>query len=144
MKSRKEQESFNSLRSEGALKREREHKRRMQRIIPLLIFGAVGLLIAKEEIPAVDNWISRLLDADAWNAGEACRRAALADMGQTGYVRATEDGEVERTQAGFYVGGIEYATLQSSGEELRISYSCNVSKAGEVVALNRQESGDHR
>ena len=126
------------------MKREREHKRRIQRMIPLLIFGAVVLLIAKEEIPAVDNWISRLLDAEAWNAGEACRRAALADMEPSGYIRATEDGEVERTQAGFYVGGIEYAMLQSSGEELRVRYSCNVSQAGEVVALNRQESGSHR
>ncbi len=126
------------------MKREREHKRRIQRMIPLLIFGAVVLLIAKEEIPAVDNWISRLLDAEAWNAGEVCRRAALADMEPSGYIRATEDGEVERTQAGFYVGGIEYAMLQSSGEELRVRYSCNVSQAGEVVALNRQESGSHR
>ena len=65
-------------------------------------------------------------------------------MEPSGYIRATEDGEVERTQAGFYVGGIEYAMLQSSGEELRVRYSCNVSQAGEVVALNRQESGSHR
>jgi len=130
------------LRSEGAQLREREHRRRMQRIIPLLIFGAVGLLIAKEEIPAVDSWISRLLDADAWNAGEACRKAALADLGQTGYVRATEAGDVEKTHAGYYVGGIEFATLQSAGEEVLVRYSCNVSQAGEVVALNRKESGD--
>ena len=114
----------------------------MQRLIPLLIFGAIGLLIAKEEIPAVDSWISRLLDADAWNAGEVCRKAALADMEQTGYVRPTEEGDVEKTDAGYYVGGIEYATLKSSGEEVRIRYSCNVSRAGEVVALNRQASAD--
>lgn len=114
----------------------------MQRIVPLLIFGAVGLLIAKEEIPAVDSWISRLLDADAWNAGEACRRAALADMGQTDFARSTEAGDVEKTHAGYYVGGIEFATLQPSGGEVRYRYSCNVSQTGEVVALNRKESGD--
>lgn len=142
MKSTKEKETFSSLRSEGAQQREREHRRRMQRVIPLLIFGAVGLLIAKEEIPAVDNWINRLLDADAWNAGEACRKAALADLEQTGYVRSTEAGDVEKTHAGYYVGGIEFETLQSSGEEVRIHYSCNVSQTGEVVALNRKESGD--
>jgi hypothetical protein len=142
MKSTKEKETFSSLRSEGAQQREREHRRRMQRLIPMLIIGAIGLLIAKEEIPAVDSWISRLLDADAWNAGEVCRKAALADMEQTGYVRSTEEGDVEKTHAGYYVGGIEYATLKSSGEEVRIRYSCNVSLAGEVVALNRKASGD--
>jgi len=142
MKNTKENETLSSLRSEGAQRREREHRRRMQRIIPLLIFGAVGLLIAKEEIPAVDSWISRLLDADAWNAGEVCRKAALVDMGQTGYVRSTETGDVEKTQAGYYVGEIEFATLQPSGKELRIRYSCNVSQTGEVVALNRKESAD--
>lgn len=142
MKSTKEKETFSSLRSEGVQRREREHRRRMQRIVPLLIFSAVGLLIAKEEIPAVDSWISRLLDADAWNAGEACRRAALADMEQTDFARSTEAGDVEKTHAGYYVGGIEFATLQPSGDEVRYRYSCNVSQTGEVVALIRKESGD--
>ena len=113
----------------------------MQRIIPVLIFGAAALLIAKEELPVVDSWVSRLLDADAWNAGEACRKAALDGTGQADYARLLDPGKVEKTSAGYYVGGVEFANLQSSGEEVRYRYSCNVSQTGEVFALNRKESG---
>jgi hypothetical protein len=142
MKSTKEKETFSSLRSEGAQRREREQRRRMQRIIPLLMFGVVALLIAREEIPAVDSWISRLLDADAWNAGEACRQAAMAGMEQADYARLLDPGKVEKTSAGYYVGGVEFANLQSTGEEIHYRYSCNVSSTGEVLALNRKESSD--
>ncbi len=142
MMNRKEKETYRSVRSEGAQQREREHRRRTQRIIPMLMFGVVALLIAKEEIPAVDNWINRLLDADAWNAGEACRKAALVAMAETDYARLVDAGRVEKTSGGYYVGGIEYAYLQPTGEDHYYLYSCNVSQAGEVVALNREESGD--
>jgi hypothetical protein len=139
MKIRKEKETISSLRSEAAERRERERQRRVQRIIPLLIFGAVALLIAKEEIPAVSDWISRLLDADAWNAGEACRKAALAGMEDAGFARLLDAGKVEKTSAGYYVDGIEYASLDPTGEERRYRYSCNVTWSGEVVALNRSD-----
>lgn len=127
------------MRSEAAKRREREQQRRVQRIIPVLIFGAVALLIAKEEIPAVNSWVSRLLDADAWNAGEACRKAALAGMEDGGFARLLEAGKVEKTSAGYYVDGIEYASLEPTGEERHYRYSCNVTPTGEVVALNRSE-----
>ncbi len=140
--SRKEKETFRSVRSESAQRREREYRRRRQRVIPLLIFGAVGLLIAKEELPVVDSWISRMLDADAWNAGEACRKAALAALAQVGYARLLDSGKVEKTSAGYYVGGVEYVYLQPTGEDQYYLYSCNVSQAGEVVALNRDDGGD--
>ena len=139
MKIRKEKETISSLRSEGAERREREQQRRVQRIIPLLIFGTVALFIAKEEIPAVDSWVSRLLDADAWNAGEACRKAVLAGMEQADFARLLDAGKVEKTSAGYYVDGIEYANLEPTGEEHHYHYSCNVTHSGEVVALNRSE-----
>ena len=64
-----------SLRSEGALQREREHSRRMRKLVPLLIFGLVAAFIARQEIPAFRGWVDRLLDAEAWTAAEACRKA---------------------------------------------------------------------
>jgi hypothetical protein len=135
---KRKQETFQSVRSEGAERREREHNRRRQRLIPLLIFGTVAVLIAKQEIPAVDSWISRLLDADAWNAGEACRQAALGRLEQPDFARLLKPGKVEQTRGGYYIGGILYSVLEPSGEEQRYRYSCNVTPAGEVVTINRR------
>ena len=137
---KRKQETFQTVRSEGAERREREHKRRLQRLIPLLIFGTVAALIAKQEIPAVDNWISRLLDAEAWNAAEACRQAALARLEQPDFARLLKPGKVEQTRGGYYIGGILYAVLQSSGAEQHYRYSCNVTPTGEVVAIKRDRS----
>jgi hypothetical protein len=132
---KRNQETVQSVRSEREDRRERAHKRRLQRLIPLLIFGTVAVLIAKKEIPAVDSWISRQLNAEAWNAGEACRQAALGRLEQPDFARLLETGKVEQTSGGYYIGGISYAVLQSSGEELHFRYSCNVTATGEVVTI---------
>lgn len=134
---KREQETFQTVRSDGAQRREREHKRRLQRLIPLLIFGTVAVLIAKHEIPAVDSWISRLLNEDAWNAGEACRQAALGRLEQPDFARLLKPGKVEQTRGGYYIGGILYTVLESSGEEQHYRYSCNVAPTGEVVTIDR-------
>ena len=133
-----EQKPFQSERSKREEQRERKHKQRLQRLIPLLIFGTVAVLIAKNEIPAVDSWINRMLDADAWNAGEACRQAALGQLEQPDFARLLKAGKVEQTSGGYYIGDILYAVLQSSGEELHYSYSCNVTATGEVVTIKSE------
>ena len=129
------QENYQSVSSEREDRRGREHKRRLHRLIPLLIFGTVAVLIAKEELPAVDSWISRQLNADAWNAGEACRQAALGQLEQPDFARLLKAGKVEQTHGGYCIGDISYAVLQSSGEEQHYRYSCNVSATGEVVTI---------
>ena len=131
----RKQENYQSVSSEREDRREREHKRRLHRFIPLLIFGTVAVLIAKQEIPAVDSWISRQLNAEAWNAGEACRQAALGQLEQPDFARLLKTGEVKQTSGGYYVGGVLYAVLQSSGEDLHFRYSCNVTATGEVVTI---------
>lgn len=128
--------SAGSLRSEGALLREQEHSRRMRKIIPLLIFGVVAAFIAREEIPAFSSWVDRLLDADAWTAADACRKAALAVTASPEFARLTENGKAEETGGGYYVGDVEYTVLDPGGEELRYRFSCNVTGSGEVVSIN--------
>jgi len=134
----RQQEPFQSERSKREEQHERKHKRRLQRLIPLLVFGAVAVLIAKQEIPAVDSWINRMLDADAWNAGEACRQAALSQLEQPDFARLLKVGKIEQTSGGYYIGDISYAVLHSSGEELHYRYSCNVTAAGEVVTIKEE------
>ena len=83
----------------------------------------------------MDSWISRQLNAEAWNAGEACRQAALGRLEQPDFARLLKAGKVEKTHGGYYIGDISYAVLQSSGEEQQYRYSCNVTSAGEVVTI---------
>ena len=125
-----------SLRSEGALRREHEHSRRMRKLVPLLIFAVVATFIAREEIPAFSSWVDRLLNAGKWTAAEACRKAALAATGNPGFARLTDNGKAEETGAGYYVGDVEYTLLDAGGEPREYSFSCNVSRAGEVVSIN--------
>ena len=134
----RKQENYQSVSSARDDRREREHKRRLHRLIPLLIFGTVAVLIAKQEIPAVDSWISRQFNAEAWNAGEACRQAALGRLEQPEFARLLKTGEVKQTSGGYYIGGVLYAVLQASGENQQLRYSCNVTATGEVVTIKAE------
>jgi hypothetical protein len=130
------QDELKSLRSEGAQRREREHRQRIQRLVPIIIIGIIGLFIAKQEIPAVDRWISRLIDADAWNAIEACTLKARTSLTEPGFARLVERGEADRTGEGYYVKGVMFSQLHSSGVERNYRFSCNVDRNGTVVTLS--------
>ena len=124
-----------SLRSEAAMRREREHSQRMKRIIPLLIFAIIAVFIASQEIPAFANWVDRLLDAEAWTAAEACRDASKAATANPGFARLTENGSARKTDEGYFVEDVEYTVLGADGQEREYSFGCNVTRAGKVVSI---------
>jgi len=136
--------STGSLRSEGALRRGREHGQRMRKIIPLLIFGLVAAFIAREEVPAFSSWVDRFLNAEAWTAAEACRKAAHAATGNPGFARLTDNGKAVETDDGYYVDDVEYAVQGTGGEQREYSFSCNVTRGGEVVSINGGEAGQRQ
>lgn len=141
MKDKRESERIGSLRSEGVVRREREHRRRVKRLIPIFFFGVIAVLIVRQEIPAVDSWISRLMDAEAWRAAERCRTAGRARTGNPGFARLDKAGRAERTAEGYYVTGVMYVVLNPSGEERKYRFSCNVSRAGEILAISHGDGG---
>ena len=124
-----------SLRSEAAMRREREHSQRMKKIVPLLIFTAIAVFIARQEIPAFAGWVDRLLDAEAWTAAEACREAAKAATANPGFARLTENGSARKTDEGYFVEDVEYTVLGADGQEREYSFGCNVTHAGKVVSI---------
>ena len=134
-----EKEPMSSLRSEGALRREQEHRRRVKKIIPLLIFAVIAAFIAREEIPAFSSWVDRLLDADGWAAAEACRKDSLQATGLPGFARLLNHGRVETTADGYFVSNVNYAVLGEDGKEREYSFSCNVTRAGKVVSMNADQ-----
>lgn len=134
-----EKETMSSLRSEGALRREQEHKQRVKKIIPLLIFVVIAAFIARQEIPAFSSWVDRLLDADGWAAAEACRKDSLQATGLPGFARLLNHGKVQETADGYFVSNVEYAVMEAGGKEREYSFSCNVTRAGKVVSMNADQ-----
>lgn len=132
----RDQEKLRTLRSERSTQHARRSKRLHGRVAALLVFGAVAVLIAKQEIPVVDSWFSRLTDEQGWQAAEQCRAAARSSTGQAEFVRQLKAGKSERTEGGYYISGVVLAVLDDSGEEQLWRFSCNVSAGGEVVAIN--------
>lgn len=124
-----------TLRSERSTGKRRSRGRHGP-IAVLLVFGSIAVLIAKQEIPAVDGWISRLLDEEGWHAAEQCRALARDSTGKAEFTRQLRAGKAQRTDGGFYVSGIVLALLDSDGTERTWQFSCNVSATGEVLAIS--------
>ena len=124
-----------SLRSEGELRRERDHRLRMKNFIPLLIIAGFAVFIARQEIPAFASWLDKLLDAEAWTAAEACRKAVKATTANPGFARLTDNGTARKTDAGYFIEDVEYTVLDKSGKEYSYTFGCNVTPDGEVVSI---------
>ena len=110
-------------------------RQRMKKIFPLLVFGIIAVLIARQEIPAFAGWVDRLLDADAWVAAEACRMASKAAITNSGFARLTDNGAARETDDGYFVDDVEYTVLGADGQEREFNFRCNVTRAGKVVSI---------
>ena len=106
------------------------------RVAALLVFGAIVVLIAKQEIPWVDSRVERMLDEPAWLAAEQCRDLARRQTGDPEFARLLKSGKTRRTEGGYHVSRVLIAVLDEEGGERTYHFSCNVTAAGEVVAIH--------
>ena len=130
-----DRERLRTLRSErhdGQRGRRRLHGR----IAALLVFGALAVLIAKQEVPWFDGWINRMIDEPAWLAAEQCRDMARKQTGEPEFSRLLKPGKTHRTEGGYHVSRVVIAVLDQQGGERTFHFSCNVTAAGEVVAIH--------
>ena len=111
--------------------------RSFRRLIPILIFGAVALMIAKQEIPVIDQWWSKTFSPDEWHAGQTCQQAAVSNSRSPEFVRVLNPGKVHRTANGIYLEQLIIGEMGARGTEERISYSCYVDHTGALTKLNR-------
>jgi len=108
------------------------------RIAALLVFGSLAVLITRQEIPGVSNLIDRLFDEPAWQAAEKCRAMARGQTSQPGFSRMERSGKTKKTEDGYYVSGIVISVLDSEVGDHDYYFSCNVTSAGEVVAIHSE------
>ena len=115
----------------------RRRRRRHQFIAIAVIVVAVGFIL-KDRVTAVDIYVSRLLQPEAWQATESCHQAALAVVERPEFARILERGEANVTQKGYYVDKVVIGEMGSSDTEVRVRFSCYVDGEGKVVSAQRQ------
>ena len=123
----------------------RQHKEGrspIKKIIPFLFIAIIGMLIARQEIPAVRDWWQMTFSPDSWSAQQTCRQAVIDDSGSGKYLRVLKPGEVHHTADGPYVDKLSIVELGAEGVEQRVEYSCYLDKQGQLFKLNRRASVD--
>jgi len=114
--------------------------RPLRRLVPLLVFLVIGLLIAREEIPAVRDAWEHLVAPQSWQARQTCQQAAIADSEHREFSRVLKPGRVNRTVDGIYIDRLLIGTLGESGTETRIEYTCYLDADGRLAKLHRGET----
>jgi hypothetical protein len=113
----------------------------MRRVVPFLIMGGILLMIARHEVPAVDEWWERTFSAETWKVKDTCRKAVLEAASQRQYVRLLKAGKVHQTKDGPYVDGLKIVVLGRAGGEEVLQYTCYLDNDGQLFRLvgNSQE-----
>jgi len=123
--------------------RQREQRRNpFRKLIPFLFIAVIGLLIAREEIPAVHDWWQKTFSPDSWRAQNVCRQAVIDESGNGKYLRVLKPGEVHNTIDGPYVENLLVVELGANGVEEKVKYTCYLDKQGMLFKLNRRPSGN--
>jgi hypothetical protein len=107
----------------------------MRRVVPFLIMGGILLMIARHEVPAVDEWWERTFFAEAWKVKDTCRKAVLEAASQRQYVRVLKAGKVHHTKDGPYVDGLKIVVLGNAGGEEVLQYTCYLDNDGQLFRL---------
>lgn len=137
MSMKEDKHGLHTLRSDRSSQHGKEGKN-TGRIAAVLVFGSIAVLIAKQEIPWLNSMLDRLFDKPAWLAAEQCRNMARSQTGQPDFSRLRNSGKTEKTAGGYYVSGVVMAVLNPEGGEHTYHFNCNVTPAGEVVAIHAE------
>jgi len=116
-----------------------QQKRRnpLKALVPALILGAFGVVIARQELPGFADWWARTFTPGEWHSRDTCRRAVLAELGGGRYPRLLDGGELHRTRDGPSVTRMRFAVLGDAGEERVVVYNCYLDPEGRVFKLAR-------
>lgn len=114
------------------------HKRR-GRLLPALLFGAVVVVIAAQEIPAVGAVLQRWFKPTEWQATQACIAASLALATRPEFARVIARGAVHATQTGYLVEDVTIGEMADAGGERRFSAACYTDATGKVIRADRKD-----
>ncbi len=111
--------------------------RRLPRVLALLMVLGFGLVVARQEIPAVADWWARTFTPAEWGVRQTCRQAVQEELGDHRYLRLLRDGGLHHTQDGPYVTQMRFSVLGEEGGETTVTYQCYLDNNGRVFRLKR-------
>lgn len=115
----------------------RKRRRGLKRLIPFIILAVMGLMIAKQEIPAMERWWEKTFSPKEWRARETCEQAAIAAARAPQSVRVLKRGKLHPTENGFYLERLVVGEMGPRGAEEHVEYSCYTNATGSLSKLNR-------
>jgi len=104
------------------------------------VLGFIVFLIARQEIPAVNDAWERTITPDKWLAKKTCQNAALESVKRREFARILRSGKVNKTTDGLYIENVVIGEMAVSGNEVSIEYSCYLTSEGDLIKLNRIEN----
>jgi hypothetical protein len=118
---------------------DRRHGPRLARWVALLFAVFVGVLIARQEIPAFNDWWEKTFSQATWLVRNSCREAVFEDLAPHSYPRVLKPGELHNTADGPFIEGLRIAVLGEQGDEMVMEYSCYLDNDGHLYKLVREQ-----
>jgi len=109
----------------------------VKRLIPVLIMLAIGVLFARQQVPAFSDWWERTFTPDVWQVKQTCSQAALDTLKDSHYARLLDVGELHKTGDGPYLEGMRFSVLDSGGDTRVVGFTCYLDSQGRLFKLNR-------
>ncbi len=112
-------------------------RRRGLRFLPFVLFAVIALIVLRDRVPFVADWMEKTLQPNEWRARQACLQAALDSAGVPDFARVVARGNIDHTRNGFYVSEVVVGEMGETGEEVRFRFSCYLDAAGGVVKTHQ-------
>jgi hypothetical protein len=110
-----------------------------KKVLPFVIMGGIALFVVSNEIPGFRHAIEYYVAHDRWQAGESCASKALQLGSSPGFVRIIEQGDVHRTEKGFFIENIIVGEMAEQGGEQRFAVDCYADSGGNIVRADRRQ-----
>lgn len=111
--------------------------RRLKQILPVAIFAIFAFLIARDQIPALDDWFEQIINPEKSQARKACEAAALSAAESAGHARIITRGQIHKTQAGYLIEKTVVGRMADDGTEVKFQFSCYTNHAGGIVKTHK-------
>jgi hypothetical protein len=123
----------------SAERRQARQRSGFKKVLPFVIIGGITLFIASNEIPGFRHAIDYYVSHDRWQASESCMRKALQLGSSPDFVRIIKQGDVYRTEKGFFIENIIVGEMAEQGGERQFTVDCYTDSDGNIVRADRRQ-----
>jgi len=112
---------------------------RNRKLLPFVIIAGFVLFIISQEIPGFRHAIDYYIAHDSWQARETCNSKTLQLGASPDFMRIIENGDVHKTENGFFIEKIIVGEMAEQGGEQRFIVDCYTDPAGNLIRADRRK-----